>query len=104
MHQNIIETVKNIKAKKKLTGGIKVNESDGYCAALPYFLYGNNFNSLKKIISTVTVSKISLKYALAKFHLIDLALKGTKDPINEFSKKFKKNSYFKSVIEDIKNS
>ena len=102
IHQNIIETVKNIKAKKKLTGGTKVNESDGYCAALPYFLYGYNFNSLKKIISTVTVSKISLKYALAKFHLIDLALKGAKDPITEFVKKFKKNSYFKNVVEDIK--
>ena len=50
-------------------------------------LYGYNFNGLKRIISTVTVSKISLKYALAKFHLIDLALKGTKDPINEFLKK-----------------
>ena len=102
IHQNIIETVKNIKTKKKLTGGTKVNESDGYCAALPYFLYGHNFNSLKKIISTVTVSKISLKYALAKFHLIDLALKGAKHPINEFIKKFKKNSYFKSVVEDIR--
>ena len=102
IHQNIIEAVKNIRAKKKLTGGTKVNESDGFCAALPYFLYGYDFNSLKKIISTVTVSKISLKYALAKFHLIDLALKGAKDPINEFLKKFKKNSYFKSVVEDIK--
>ena len=81
---------------------LKVNESDGYCAALPYFLYGYDFNSLKKIISTVTVSKISLKYALAKFHLIDLALKGAKDPINEFLKKFKRNSYFKSIVEDIK--
>ena len=39
IHQNIIETVRNIKSKKKLTGGKKVNESDGYCAALPYFLY-----------------------------------------------------------------
>lgn len=102
IHQNIIEAVKNIRAKKKLTGGTKVNESDGFCAALPYFLYGYDFNSLKKIISTVTVSKISLKYALAKFHLIDLALKGAKDPINEFLKKFKKNSYFKSVVDDIK--
>ncbi|MDA7583140.1 ADP-ribosylglycohydrolase family protein [Candidatus Pelagibacter sp.] len=102
IHQNIIESVNNIKAKKKLTGGTKVNESDGYCAALPYFLYGYDFNTLKKIISTVTVSKISIKYALAKFHLIDLALKGAKDPINEFLKKFKKNSYFKSVVEDIK--
>jgi len=102
IHQNIIEAVKNIKARKKLTGGTKVNESDGYCAALPYFLYGYNFNSIKKIISAVTVSKISLKYALAKFHLIDLALKGAKDPISEFVKKFKKNSYFKNVVEDIK--
>ena len=101
IHQNIIETVRNIKAKKRITGGIKVNESDGYCAALPYFLYGHNFKNLKKIISTVTVSKISLKYALAKFYLIDLALKGCKDPINEFVKKFKKNSYFKNVIKDI---
>ena len=101
IHQNIIETVKNIKAEKKITGGIKVNESDGYCAALPYFLYGYNFKNLKKIISTVTVSKISLKYALAKFYLIDLALKGSKDPINEFMRKFKKNSYFKNVIKDI---
>ena len=102
IHQNIIEAVKNIRAKKKLTGGTKVNESDGFCAALPSFLYCYDFNSLKKIISTVTVSKISLKYALAKFHLIDLALKGAKDPINEFLKKFKKNSYFKSVVDDIK--
>ena len=102
IHQNIIETVGNIKSKKKLTGGKKVNESDGYCAALPYFLYGYNLKDVKKIISTVTVSKISLKYALAKFYLIDLALKGSKDPINEFMKIFKKNSYFKSVVEDIK--
>jgi ADP-ribosylglycohydrolase len=97
-----METVKNIKAKKNLTGGKKVNESDGYCAALPYFLYGYNPKSLKKIISIVTVSKISLKYALAKFYLINLALKGSGDPINEFLKKFKKNSYFKSIVEDIK--
>ena len=102
IHQNIIETVRNIKSKKKLTGGKKVNESDGYCAALPYFLYGYNLKDVKKIISTVTVSKISLKYALAKFYLIDLALKGCNDPISEFMKIFKKNSYFKSVVEDIK--
>ena len=101
IHQNIIESVRNIKAKKKLTGGIKVNESDGYCAALPYFLYGYNLNNIKKIISTVTVSKISLKYALAKFYLLDLALKGSQDPINEFIKKFKKNSYFKNITHDI---
>ena len=64
-------------------------------------MYGYNFKSLKKIISTVTVSKISLKYALAKFYLIDLALKGSKDPLNEFIKIFKKNSHFKSVVNDI---
>ena len=102
IHQNIIETVKNIKLKRRVSGGVKVNESDGFCAALPYFLYGFDFNSLKKIISTVTVSKISLKYALAKFYLIDLALKGSKDPLKEFLRKYKKNSYFKSIVEDIK--
>ena len=101
IHQNIIETIQNIKKNKKLTGGKKVNESDGYCAALPYFLYGYNFNELKKIISIVTVSKISIKYALAKFHLIDLALKGSKNPIKEFTFKYKKDSYFKSVVKDI---
>mgnify|MGYP001486180511 CR=1 FL=1 len=101
IHQNIIETVRNIKANKKLTGGKRVNESDGYCAALPYFLYGYSFNNLKKIISIVTISKISLKYALAKFHLIDLALKGSNNPIKEFTFKYKKNSYFKSVVKDI---
>jgi len=101
IHQNIIETVRNIRAKKKLTGGVKVNESDGYCAALPYFLYGYNLKNIKKIISIVTVSKISMKYALAKFYLLDLALKGSQDPINEFIKKFKKNSYFKNIVNDI---
>ena len=101
IHQNIIETVKNIKSKKKFTGGVKVNESDGYCAALPYFLYGYDFNSIKKIISIVTVSKISLKYALAKFYLIDLALKGSKDPITEFTLRYKKTSYFKNVVKGI---
>ena len=101
IHQNIIETVNNIKAKKKITGGIKVNESDGYCAALPYFLYGYNFKSIKKIISTITVSKISIKYALAKFYLLDLALKGSKDPINEFINKFKKDKYFKDVVKGV---
>jgi hypothetical protein len=102
IHQNIIETINNIKAKKKLTGGRKVNESDGYCAALPYFLYGYDFNSLEKIISTVTVSKISLKYALAKFYLIDLALKGAKNPIKTFIKKYERSSYFRSVINGIR--
>ena len=101
IHQNVIETIKNIKLKKKITGGTKVNESDGFCASLPYFLYGFDFKSIEKIISLVTVSKISRKYALAKFHLIDLALKGAKNPINEFIKKFRKNSKFKIIINDI---
>ena len=101
IHQNVIETIKNIKLKKKITGGTKVNESDGFCASLPYFLYGFDFKRIEKIISLVTVSKISRKYALAKFHLINLALKGAKNPINEFIKKFRKNSNFKIIINDI---
>ena len=101
IHQNVIETIKNIKQRKKITGGTKVNESDGFCASLPYFLYGFDFKSIEKIISLVTISKISRKYALAKFHLIDLALKGAKNPINEFIKKFRKNSNFKIIINDI---
>ncbi len=101
IHQNVIETVKNIKLKKKSTGGIKVNESDGFCASLPYFLYGYDFKSLEKIITTVTISKTSHKYALAKFHIIDLALKGAKNPINGFVKKFKKSADYKIIIDDI---
>ncbi len=101
IHQNLIETIMNIKSKKKITGGAKVNESDGYCATLPYFLYGYNFNMIKKFVSIVTVSKISKKYALAKFHLINLALQGSKDPINEFIRIFKKNSFFQSIVKDI---
>ena len=102
IHQNIIETVKNIKLKKKISGGVKVNESDGFCATLPYFLYGFDFKSLEKIFKIVTVSKISFKYALAKFYLIDFALKGAKDPIKEFIKKFNRNSFFKVIVDDIK--
>tara|TARA_X000000950_G_C13809902_1_gene617162 strand:+ start:153 stop:1100 length:948 start_codon:yes stop_codon:yes gene_type:complete len=102
IHQNIIEAVKNIKAKKKVTGGAKVNESDGFCAALPFFLYGHSFQTLRKIISIVTVSKKSAKYALTKFHLINIALKGFANPIDEFIRTFKKNSYFSDVIKDLK--
>ena len=101
IHQNIIETVKNIKKGKKITGGKKVNESDGFCAALPYFLYGYDFKNIKRIVSIVSVSKISLKYALAKFYLIDLALKGSKNPIKEFSFKYKNKSYFKNIVKNI---
>ena len=101
INQNVIETIRNIELKKKITGGVKVNESDGFCASLPYFLYGFDFKSLEKIISTVTISKISHKYALAKFHIIDLALKGAQNPINEFVKKFRKNPNYKIIINDI---
>ncbi len=102
IHQNIIETVRNIKSKKKLSGGIKVNESDGYCAALPFFLYNHNFKDTEKIIKIVTISKISIKYAMAKFYILDYALKGFKDPINIFERKFKRNVYFKNVIKGIR--
>ena len=43
-----------------------------------------------------------MKYALAKFHILDLALKGSKNPINEFIKKNKKETYFTEVIKGIK--
>ena len=102
IHQNIIETVNNIKLKRKITGGVKVNESDGFCATLPYYLYGFDLKSLEKIFKIVTVSKISFKYALAKFYLIDFALKGAKDPVKEFIKKFNRNSFFKIIVNDIK--
>ncbi len=101
IHQNIIETIENIKKNKKFTGGIKVNESDGYCAALPYFLFGYSFKNIEKIIKIVTVSKVSIKYALSKFYILDLALKGARDPLNEFVFRFKKDSNFKSVIKEI---
>ena len=59
------------------------------------FLFGHSFKDIKKIIKIVTLSKISIKYALAKFHILNLALKGKKDPINEFIKQSTKNNYFK---------
>ena len=101
IHQNIIETIENIKKNKKITGGIKVNESDGYCVALPYFLYGHSFKNIEKIIKIVTVSKVSIKYALSKFYILDLALKGVRNPLDEFVFRFKKDSNFKSVIKEI---
>tara|TARA_B110000438_G_scaffold302233_1_gene359318 strand:- start:516 stop:1487 length:972 start_codon:yes stop_codon:yes gene_type:complete len=102
IHQNIIDTVRNIKIKKKVTGGNKVHESDGFCAALPFFLYKNSMKNLKQIISIVCTSKISIKYGLAKLYLINLALKGNKDPINLFVRKYNKSIYFKDVIKGIK--
>ena len=101
IHQNIIEFLSNVKKRKRITGGIKVHESDGFCAALPFFLYFGFSKNLKKIISTVCASKISIRYAFAKFLIINFALKGHSNPINEFLNKYKKNSYFKEVVKGI---
>ncbi len=102
IHQNILETIQNIKAKKTITGGKKVNESDGYCAALPYYLYNNSDKELKKVIRSVANSKTNETYALAKLKIIDLANKGNKNPVKTFVKIYKKNRYFKEVIINIK--
>ena len=102
IHQNILETIKNIRVKKSLTGGTKVNESDGFCAALPYYLYNNSEKELKKIIKIVANTKTNEVYALAKLKIIDLAHKGNKNPIKTFVKKYGKNRYFKEVINNIK--
>ena len=89
---------------KKFTGGIRVNESDGFCAALPYFLYGYDLNDVLKIIKIVTVSKTSIKYAITKFHLLTFALRGAKNPIKEFTKKFKKIIFLKKLLMTLKRS
>ena len=102
IHQNILESIQNIKAKKSITGGKKVNESDGYCAALPYFLYNNSEKDLKKVIKSVANSKINETYALAKLKIIELAMKGEKSPVNTFVKKYGKNRYFKNIVANIK--
>ena len=102
IHQNILETIRNIKLKKAITGGTKVNESDGFCAALPYFLFNNSEQKLKKIVRTVANVKISEQFALAKFKIINLAYEDNKDPINSFIRLNSKNDYFKNVIENIK--
>jgi hypothetical protein len=101
IHQNILETIKNIKLKKTITGGTKVNESDGYCAALPYSLFNNSEQKLKKVIRTVANGKISEQFALAKLKIINLADEGNKDPINSFIKLNSKNDYFINVIKNI---
>ena len=102
IHQNILETIKNIKVKKSPTGGTKVNESDGFCAALPYYLYNNSEKELKKIIKIVANTKTNEVYALAKLKIIDLAHKGDKNPVKTFVKKYGKNRYFKEVVNNIK--
>ena len=102
IHQNILETITNIKLKKATTGGTKVNESDGYCAALPYSLFNNSEQKLKKVIRTVANGKISEQFALAKLKIINLADEDNKNPINSFIRLNSKNNYFKNVIENIK--
>ena len=84
IHQNILETIKNIKLKKTITGGTKVNESDGYCASLPFYFSNNSEQKTKQIIRTVANGKISEQFALAKLKIIELADKGDKDPVNSF--------------------
>jgi hypothetical protein len=102
IHQNILETIQNIKDKKSITGGKKVNESDGYCAALPYLLYNSSETDLKRIIKSVANSKINETYALAKLKIIGLAMKGENNPINTFARKYGKKRYFKDVVANIK--
>ncbi len=102
IHQNILETIQNIKTNKSSTGGKKVNESDGYCAALPYFLYNNSETDLKRVIKSVANSKINETYALAKLKIISIANDNKKDPVRFFVEKYKNNRYFKDVIKNIK--
>ena len=91
IHQNILETIQNIKSRKNTTGGTKVNESDGYCAALPYYLYNNSEKELKKVIKSVANSKINETYALAKLKIINFANKGDENAVQSFVKKYGKN-------------
>ena len=102
IHQNILETIQNIKSKKNTTGGTKVNESDGYCAALPYFLYNNSEKELKKVIKSVANSKINETYALAKLKIINFANNEDKNAVHLFVKTYKKNKYFREVVRNIK--
>ena len=102
IHQNILETIQNIKSRKNATGGTKVNESDGYCAALPYYLYNNSEKELKKVIKSVANSKINETYALAKLKIINFANNGDKNAVLSFVKKYGKNRYFREVVNNIK--
>ena len=102
IHQNILETIQNIKSRKNTTGGTKVNESDGYCAALPYYLYNNSEKELKKVIKSVANSKINETYALAKIKIINFANDGDKKAVHSFVKKYGKNRYFREVANNIK--
>ena len=102
IHQNILETIQNIKSRKNATGGTKVNESDGYCAALPYYLYNDSEKELKKVIKSVANSKINETYALAKLKIINFANEGDENAVHSFVKKYRKNRYFREVVNNIK--
>ena len=103
LHQNTLETIQNIKAKKRVTGGTKVTETDGFAGAiLYYFLVSKEDKEIKKIIRTVANSHKNELYGLARLKIIDLASKGEENPIQKFIKINQKNIYFKEVIINIK--
>ena len=103
LHQNTLETIQNIKAKKRVTGGTKVAETDGFLSACAYyFLVSKEDKEIKKIIRTVANSHKNELYGLARLKIIDLASKGEENPIQKFIKINQKNIYFKEVIINIK--
>lgn len=103
LHQNTLETIQNIKAKKVVTGGTKVTETDGFLSALSYyFLVSKEDKKIKKIIRTVANSHKNELYGLARLKIIDLASQGEKNPIQRFIQLNKKNKYFREVVKDIK--
>ena len=103
MHQNTLETIQNIKEKKRITGGTKVQETDGFNAALPYyFLVSKEDREIKKVIRTCANSNKNEVYGLARLKIIDLASEGEKNPIQKFIQLNKKNKYFREVVKDIK--
>ncbi len=103
LHQNTLETIQNIKAKKRVTGGTKVTETDGFVGAiLYYFLVSKEDKEIKKIIRTVGNSHKNELYGLARLKIIDLASEGEKNPIQKFIQLNKKNKYFREVVKDIK--
>jgi hypothetical protein len=103
LHQNTLETIQNIKAKKRVTGGTKVTETDGFLGALSYyFLVSKEDKEIKKIIRTVGNSHKNELYGLARLKIIDFASQGEKNPIQKFIKLNKKNKYFREVVKDIK--
>ena len=103
LHQNTLETIQNIKEKKRITGGTKVLETDGFNSALPYyFLVSKEDKEIKRIIRTVANSHKNELYGLARLKIIDLASEGEKNPIQKFIQLNKKNKYFREVVKDIK--